>query len=90
MGYVNITFITWIQSRTPGRLLGRMMSLLMFASMGLAPVSMAVAGALMDLHPTALFVGAGGLLGAVVVLSWLNPAVRAMGSAMTSADTSSR
>ncbi|HIP72199.1 MAG TPA: MFS transporter, partial [Anaerolineae bacterium] len=34
-GYVVIMFITWLQLRTPEAMLGRMMSLLMFASAGL-------------------------------------------------------
>jgi len=83
VGYINIVFITWIQRRTPDALIGRMMSLLMFASVGLAPVSMALAGALVDLYPTGLFVGAGVLLGVVIVASWLSPAVRSMGAAMS-------
>ena len=83
MGYINIVFMTWIQRRTPGVLLGRMMSLMMFASVGLGPVSMAAAGALVGASPTGLFVGAGALLVAVIVVAWLNPAVRSMGEEMS-------
>lgn len=81
-GYITVTFMTWIQRRTAEALHGRMMSLMMFASVGLAPVSMAVAGALVDLHPTGLFVGAGALMGALVTAAWLTPAVRAIGATM--------
>ena len=43
-GYVVILFITWLQVRTPPAMLGRTMSLLMFAGMGLSPLSLALAG----------------------------------------------
>jgi MFS family permease len=81
-GYINIVFMTWLQRRTPGALIGRMMSLLMFASVGLGPVSMAAAGALVDANPTGLFVGAGFLLVVAIAGAWLNPSVRSMGAAM--------
>ena len=36
-GYVVIQFVTWLQMRTPARMLGRTMSLLMFAVVGSGP-----------------------------------------------------
>ena len=77
-GYVVILFVTWLQSRTPQAMLGRMMSLLMFASAGLLPVSNVITGALIRLDVTAVFVGGGSLMALLVFLSMLNPAVRAM------------
>ncbi len=77
-GYVVILFVTWLQSRTPQAMLGRMMSLLMFASAGLLPVSNVITGALIRLDMTAVFVGGGSLMVLLVFLSMLNPAVRAM------------
>lgn len=77
-GYVVIQFMTWFQARTPARMLGRMMSLLMFAVVGLMPVSTAVAGALADLNATALFVVAGCLLTAIVLAAAASPSVREM------------
>jgi hypothetical protein len=41
---------------------GRVMSLVMLASMGLAPVSYAVSGAIADFNPTLLFLIAGGMI----------------------------
>jgi MFS family permease len=76
--YVVIMFITWLQLRTPEAMLGRMMSLLMFASVGLAPVATAVTGALLDLNLTGVFLGAGILLLGIVLLALSNPTVRAM------------
>lgn len=78
-GYVNILFITWLQRRTPEAMMGRMMSLIMFASLGLVPVSMAVSGALLRQNVTMLFLGAGALMLAIVLLSTLNPNLRRMG-----------
>lgn len=77
-GYVVIMFITWLQLRTPEAMLGRMMSLLMFASVGLAPVATAVTGALLELNLTGVFLGAGILLLGIVLLALSNPTVRAM------------
>lgn len=77
-GYVFILLITWLQMRTPPAMLGRMMSLLMFASVGLTPLSTAVAGALIQVDLTGLFIGAGVLLLFIVLPASLNTAVRAM------------
>lgn len=79
-GYVVILFITWLQSRTPAALLGRMMSLLMFALVGLNPISSALAGAVAKLHATMLFAGAGSLLVMIALISLFSPTVRAMGA----------
>ncbi len=79
-GYVGIQFITWLQNRTPPDLLGRMMSLFMFAMVGLNPISAALAGMLVKLNITLLFVGAGSALVAIALVSLLNPAIRNMGS----------
>lgn len=78
-GYRLILFVSWLQRRTPRAMLGRMMSLVMFAAVGLLPVSTALAGALIDLDLTALFAGAGILLVVASVLGATHPAIRAMG-----------
>jgi hypothetical protein len=67
-GYVSIIFYTWIQTRTPKAMLGRIMSLLMLASAGLIPVSQAISGAVSSWDLTLLFVSAGALI--VFVTSW--------------------
>lgn len=78
-GYVVIQFVTWLQLRTPPRMLGRMMSLLMFAVVGLAPVSSIVAGALIQVSATAVLIGAGALAVLVVVVGALSPSVWRLG-----------
>lgn len=77
-GYVNILFITWLQERTPSRLLGRMMSLVMFASLGLNPLSTALAGWLIELNVTALFFGAGLLMATIALASSFLPQARSL------------
>jgi MFS family permease len=77
-GYVVILFITWLQRRTSGPMMGRMMSLLMFASAGLLPVSNVLTGALIRIDARALFLTAGGLMVILVFSFMLNPAVRSM------------
>ena len=77
-GYVNILFITWLQQRTPENMLGRVMSLLMFASLGLSPLSNALSGALVEWNATALFVGAGIAMTTVALLASLHPQARNM------------
>lgn len=77
-GYVTILFITWLQRRTSDAMLGRMMSLLMFASVGLQPVSNVVTGALIDINAQMLFISFGALMIVVTWLFLINPAVRSM------------
>ena len=77
-GYVVILFITWLQRRTDEALLGRMMSLLLLASVGLQPISFVLTGALVGIDARALFITAGGLMVVIVFLFMLNPAVRSM------------
>ena len=77
-GYVNIFFTTWVQSRAPKAFLGRLMSLLMFASTGLFPVSMALSGAASRVDVTLLLTVSGGVVALLGLLMTLNPTVRAM------------
>ena len=61
-GYTDIMFTTWLQARTPQNVMGRVMSLLMIASIGLSPISNAVSGALIKLSLGWVFVGAGAMM----------------------------
>jgi MFS family permease len=58
-GYIAVTIISILQRETPKEMLGRVMSMLMLAMVGLAPVSQLAAGAIIKLGPAALFVPAG-------------------------------
>jgi MFS family permease len=72
-GYIGIILITWMQTRTPKAMLGRTMSLLVFASNGLWPVSQAISGAVSKLDLNLLFVSAGALVMLVTVWTVFQP-----------------
>jgi MFS family permease len=54
--------ITWIQKQTQPEMLGRVMSLGMFSAFGVAPVSFALAGILVNLNLTIMFTVAGSIM----------------------------
>jgi hypothetical protein len=61
-GVVNTYGVSWLQRRTDSAMQGRVMSLVMLASMGLTPISYAVSGVIADFNPTLLFLIAGGII----------------------------
>jgi MFS family permease len=61
-GYVGIMLITWMQKSTPPAMLGRVMSLLLFANVALVPLSQALAGGLSKFSLSGMYVGAGALI----------------------------
>jgi Transmembrane secretion effector len=61
-GVVNTYAVSWLQRRTDPAMQGRVMSLVMLASMGLTPVAYAASGAIANANPTLLFVIAGGMI----------------------------
>jgi hypothetical protein len=65
VGFVNVQFGSWIQTRVDRALLGRVSSVLMMSAVGLVPISYAVSGVLAQWSLKGLFLGAGGLLTAV-------------------------
>lgn len=67
-GFGNVLFITLLQRWAPAQLLGRVMSLVMLASLGSFPLSVAVSGALVrQLGPALFFPVAGGLIAAAII-----------------------
>lgn len=77
-GYVLIIVITWLQRRAPPDMLGRTMSLLTFATIGLNPLAMILAGALSKWNVSALLVMSGGLLAVTALLAAFSKAGRFM------------
>ncbi|MDE3154926.1 MAG: MFS transporter [Acidobacteriota bacterium] len=77
-GFINVVFVSWLASVTPADLLGRVTSVVLFASVGLTPVSYLLAGLLAEGHPALMFFAAGVLVALVVVLAAADPAVRAI------------
>jgi predicted MFS family arabinose efflux permease len=68
-GYLTVSFITWLQLRTSRAELGRIIGILLFASVGQAPVSNVIAGALIGLSASWVMIGAGVLIVLVVIVA---------------------
>jgi hypothetical protein len=66
-------------------LLGRIMSLMMLATQGLAPVSNALAGALIEVNLVGLFVVSGSLMTLIALGAALNPRTRSLEAAASPA-----
>lgn len=64
IGFTNVVAISWLQARVPVDMVGRVMSLAMLMGFGITPLSLGLAGALIDLDATATFLASG----AIVVL----------------------
>ncbi|MEP6751889.1 MAG: MFS transporter [Candidatus Dormiibacterota bacterium] len=77
-GAVNTFGVSWLQRRTEPAMQGRVMSLVMLASMGLVPISFALAGFIAEVNPTALFLAAGGLMVATAVAAGASRTVRSI------------
>jgi MFS family permease len=76
-GYANVMLITWLQQKIAPEMTGRIMSLVMFAAIGLNPLSTALAGALIGLNATVLLVCAGISMTLFTLLAAFSPTVRA-------------
>jgi len=75
-GYANINLITWLQQKAAPEMIGRVMSLMMFAAVGLNPVSTVLAGALIGINVTVLLICAGLLMTLFTLSAAFSPAVR--------------
>jgi hypothetical protein len=74
--FLNIQLISWFQQRVERALMGRVMSVLMFASMGLLPFSLVVAGVGLKASVTGTFLCAAGMVLLVILLAASHRAVR--------------
>ncbi len=79
LGYSNLLTITWIQRRVPGTLMGRVMSVLMFGSLGLVPLSTMLAGVFVTINLSALLIVGGVGMAGLVLASLLFGPIRHMG-----------
>jgi len=62
-GFINVHVVSWLQGRTAEEMRGRVMSMVMLGSIGLAPFSYALAGLIVDVGPVPLmFAGAGAIV----------------------------
>jgi MFS family permease len=85
-GYAAVLSITWIQTRIPKEMLGRMMSLLMLASTGLFPISQALAGALSKWHLTLVFALPGVLVLLMTVWMTFQSELRVFSASLTNVE----
>lgn len=76
-GYLAVSFFTWVQVRTPEHFLGRTVSLVSFANLGLVSVSQAASGAIARWNLDALFVFSGSLVVATTAWAATRPGLRA-------------
>ena len=84
-GFWAVFLMTWIQTRTPQEMMGRMMALLMFASTGLVPISQAIAGVLSKWNLTMLFVIPGLLVLLLTVWMAFHPDLKGFSESLTAA-----
>jgi MFS family permease len=82
-GVLGITLITFLQRKTPKEMLGRVMSLVLLAGVGLQPISQALTGALIKLSLTVVFVGTGILMLLVAIWLALQPVTRTIHQVLT-------
>ncbi|MES2127947.1 MAG: MFS transporter [Pseudomonadota bacterium] len=78
-GFMQVAVFSWIQRRVPQAMLGRAMSIFMFIFMGVAPLSAAITGAIMQvLTLTQLFLFAGMFLSGVAAVAFVVTPIRAI------------
>jgi hypothetical protein len=82
-GYIAILMFTWMQTRTPREMLGRMMSMVMLSSTGLIPISQAISGAVSKWSLMALFASAGVLILLVTMWAALQPGLKMFSESLT-------
>ena len=81
VGVLQVSGMAWLQRRSDPDYLGRVMSMVMFAIMGLTPLSYAIAGGVAESGTALLFVGAGVGMILLAVATWLAPAWRTSATA---------
>lgn len=74
--FLNIQLIAWLQQRVERALMGRVMSVLMFASVGLTPLSLAITGFALKASVSGTFISAGVMVLLVTLLAASHRAVR--------------
>lgn len=76
VGMLQVSGMAWLQRRSDPRFLGRVMSLVMFAIMGLTPISYALAGSIAQWSLDLLFVGAAAIMLLLAIGTAVAPAWR--------------
>jgi hypothetical protein len=74
--FLGVITVSWLQERTEPALIGRVMSFAMFSAVALDPISFVLAGILVGLNLTVMFLAAGALLLLTAVLGVLSRTMR--------------
>jgi hypothetical protein len=74
--FLGVVTVSWLQERTEPALIGRVMSFAMFSAVALDPISFALAGILVGIDLTSMFLAAGALLLLTAVLGALSRTMR--------------
>lgn len=77
-GIFNVVGISWLQRRTDPSMMGRVMSIIVMSSVGLQPISNAIAGLLVDVNISVMFAAAGVFILAGAIITALNAKLRAL------------
>ena len=81
-GYAAVLLMTWIQTRAPKEMLGRMMALLMLSSTRLFPISQAIAGVLSKWNLTLVFALPGVLVLLMTVWITFQPELKSFSASL--------
>jgi hypothetical protein len=84
-GFIVVLLMTWMQTRTPREMLGRIRALLMFSSTGLAPISQAISGVLSKWDLTMLFAIPGTLVLLLTIWMAFHPDLKTFSESLTAA-----
>jgi MFS family permease len=82
IGFTSVIATAWLQSRAAAQMQGRLMSVLMFSVVVFDPFSQGLAGIMLDVGLTAMFVGAGALLIVTGLATLGNKAIRTESEAL--------
>ena len=85
VGVLNVRALAWLQAGAEPAYRGRVMSLVMFAAVGLAPLSLVGSGVMVGLGFAPLFVTGAGLMLLVTLIGLATPAFRSLGGASPAA-----
>ena len=87
-GFLNVHIFSWLQSRTAEDMRGRVMSMVMLGSVGLAPLSYALAGVIIDLGAaTVMFAVAGAIVAGAALIGFASGVAGRMTDAPTEVPT---
>lgn len=78
VAFLSIQIMVWLQQRVESSFMGRVMSVLMFASVGLTPLSLAIVGVALKVSVPGTFVTAGAMMLVVTLVAGSHRAIRAI------------